>query len=95
MNKESTVAITGFEASIDDNGGEALKPGTRSLLEPIERTLQTRNHARRSRQQSTLDTASCRPPHILLLKTTSNKPTFVALKGAVRASIDPVNPNCM
>jgi hypothetical protein len=65
VNKESTVVITGFEASIDDDGGEALKPGTRSLLEPIERTLQTTNHDRRSRQQSTLDTASCRPPHIL------------------------------
>ena len=38
MNKESGIMMVGNKTSNSDNRGEALKPGTRSLLEATERT---------------------------------------------------------
>ena len=41
MNKESRIMFDGNEANSSDNRGEALKLGTRSLFEAIERTTKS------------------------------------------------------
>jgi hypothetical protein len=38
VNKESGIMLAGNKIGSSDNRGEALKPGTRSLLEATERT---------------------------------------------------------
>jgi hypothetical protein len=49
VDKESRIVFTGRKTSIDDNKGEMLKPGPRSLLKAIERTAQPTNQAIRNR----------------------------------------------
>jgi len=49
VNKKSRIVITWRKTSIDDNRGETLKPGPRSLLEAVERTAQPTNQAIRNR----------------------------------------------
>jgi hypothetical protein len=49
VDKESGVVVAGLKTSINDNRGEALKPGPRSLLEAVERASQPANHAIRNR----------------------------------------------
>jgi hypothetical protein len=49
VDKESRIVVTGCKTSIDDNRGETLKPGPRSLLKAIERTPQPTNQAIRNR----------------------------------------------
>jgi hypothetical protein len=135
VNKKSRIMVAGFKASINDNRGEVLKPGPRSLFEAIKRTTQTANHASRDRiprrwlhvdlltqfsiKKSILDinledgplpnrSNSEKSPNnghmsnrsksliivtsMLLLKATRHKTSLVALKRAIRSSLDLIDP---
>jgi len=135
VNKQSRIMSTGGETSSSDYRSKALKPGTRGLLEAIERATKTANHAICNRitrwwlhinlltqltiKKGILDIKLRHRPmanrghsekspnsgHVshrskrliiittmLLLKTTSYKTSFVALKCPIRTSLNLIDP---